>query len=433
MSIFMIGRLTRSEEESGRLDLVRATVVGRHAPTIAALAVVAAMNAVVAAAVIAATLALGLPVAGSLLFGACFAAVGFAFAGIASVTAQISENTRVAYGLAGAVLGAAFALRAAGDAGNGSLSWASIIGWAQKTRPYAGERLWPLALLVGLTIGSLVLAAVLSVHRDVGGGIVRPRPGPAHAAPVLGRSWGLPVRLNLGSVGWWAVGVALLGVAYGSVAENLEQIIGDNQALRDFLVASGITSLTDAYFSTTLFVLALVAGGFAVQASVRLRTEESALRAEPLLATPLSRVRWMMGHLAVAFVGSAVVVLAGGLGVGIAYAVVAGEPGQVVRLTVASAAEVPAVWVLVGIVAALFGLLPRATTAAWAALAACFVVGFLGEVLDLPHWVRQISPFEHVPSVPGGHVTMLPLLALVAIAAGGTLVGIGGFEHRDVG
>ncbi|RPI07452.1 MAG: ABC transporter permease, partial [Actinobacteria bacterium] len=44
MSLLMVSRLTRGEEDSGRLELVRSMPVGRRAPIAAAVWVVAAMN-----------------------------------------------------------------------------------------------------------------------------------------------------------------------------------------------------------------------------------------------------------------------------------------------------------------------------------------------------------------------------------------------------
>jgi ABC-2 type transport system permease protein len=48
MSIFLLNRSTRAEEDSERAELVLANVVGRHAPTAAATAVVALANVVIA-------------------------------------------------------------------------------------------------------------------------------------------------------------------------------------------------------------------------------------------------------------------------------------------------------------------------------------------------------------------------------------------------
>ena len=87
-----------------------------------------------------------LPLTGSLAMGASFTLLGAFFAGVALVAAQVTENTRVVYGIAGALLGASFVVRAVGDIGGGTLSWLSPIGVAQKARPYAGEQLLPLVV-----------------------------------------------------------------------------------------------------------------------------------------------------------------------------------------------------------------------------------------------------------------------------------------------
>ena len=67
-----------------------------------------------------ALIAQGLPVAGSVVFGVSFFLVGLVFGGVALLVAQVTESTRVVYGTAGAVLGAAFVLRALGDIGDGT-------------------------------------------------------------------------------------------------------------------------------------------------------------------------------------------------------------------------------------------------------------------------------------------------------------------------
>jgi ABC-2 type transport system permease protein len=432
MSLFMVGRETRAEEEAGRLELIRAMAVGRDAPVASTLLVVAGMNAAVGILVTLGLVALDLPTAGSVVLGVSFGALGLVFAGIAAVAAQVTGNTRVVYGISGALLGAAFVLRAAGDIGDGTLSWLSPIGWAQKARPFAGERWWPLLLAAGLALGLSGAAAVLASRRDVGAGLVAPRAGPRAAAPALGRPLGLAVRLQRGSVIGWTTGLFLGGAAYGWVADDVEDLVGDNETLRDVIARAG-GSLTDAYLSTALLMLALIGAGFAVSSTLRLRGEETALRAEPILATEVSRPRWVASHLVVALGGSVVVLAAAGLGVGLSYGATSGDLGQVARLAGAALAYVPAVWLLVGLAVALFGLAPRFTPLAWAALALCVVVGLLDEVLDLPAWLTNASPYGHTPLLPAAEVTILPLAVLAALAATLTSAGIAGFRRRDVG
>ncbi len=72
MSLLTVGRLTRGEEEGGRLELVRSLPVGSRAPTIAASLTVAAMSTAVGVLTTAVLLAQGLPAAGSIVFGVSF-------------------------------------------------------------------------------------------------------------------------------------------------------------------------------------------------------------------------------------------------------------------------------------------------------------------------------------------------------------------------
>lgn len=56
-----------------------------------------------------------------------------------------------------------------------------------------------------------------------------------------------------------------------------------------------------------------------------LRSDEEAERVEPLLASRVSRLRWAGSHLMIAVAGTAIVLVAGGLGVGFAYGVAASD------------------------------------------------------------------------------------------------------------
>ena len=431
MSLLLVNRMTRVEEDSGRLELVRSMAVGRHAPLAAALLLVTGVNVVVGALVAASLVAADLPVAGSIVFGASFTVLGVVFTALAAVTAQVAENPRVAAGTAGAVLGASFVLRAVGDIGDGTVSWLSPIGWAQKARPYAGERWWP--FLVALAAAGILtaVAAQLTARRDFGAGLVAPRPGPARGG--LGSALDLAARLQRGTVAWWAFALLLTGAAYGSIAEDIGDFVNDNEALEDLLAATGGAGITDSYLGFCLLTLALIAAGFALQAVLRLRSEESELRAEPLLATRTGRLTWVGSHLVLAVGGTLAVLAAGGLGTGVVYAAVAGDAGQVPRLVGAALVHAPAVWLVIGVTVALFGLAPRWAVAGWAVLGAGFVLGMFGPILDAPGWVLDLSPFEHTPLVPAEDLDLLPLAVLTALAAGLTAAGLAGFRRRDVG
>ena len=433
MSIFMIGRLTRGDEEAGRLELVRSLPVGLHAPALAALIVVAAMNAAVGVLSSATLIAEGLPAIGSLVLGASFTAVGLFFVAVALAAAQVTENTRVVYGSSGALLGLAYVLRIVGDIGDGTVSWFSPIGLAQKARPFAGERWWPLLALLAVAVALTAFAFRLALRRDLGAGLVPPRPGPSVAAPSLGHPLGLAMRLQRGALLGWGAGVLVTGIAYGWIAPTIDSFVANNKAFAQMLASAGAGSLTDTYFATSLRIMALVASGFAIQSALRLRSEESALRAESVLATPVARWRWAASHLVIGLAGSVGLMAVAGLATGVTYALAGGQWSSVPRLLGAAVVYAPALWLMVGLTMIVFGFAPRWVDVTWGILAACFVIGLLGVVLRLPGWVRQLSPFERTPALPADPMSLAPLVALTALAAVLLLGGLGGLRRRDIG
>lgn len=432
MGVLLVVRHTRAEEESGRTELLRAGRLGRHAGLTAASCVVGALGVLASGVIGAGLVLLGLPVGGSVAMAASFASVALVFTAIGAVAAQLTTTARGASGIGVAVLGAAFVLRAAGDAGGTWLSWLSPIGWAQALRPFADER-WTVLVLPLATTGVLLAVAVaLSSRRDVGAGLLATRGGPATASARLSGPLGLAVRLQRASLIAWCSGLFVLGLAYGSVGESVEQLAADNDAMAELIAASG-TDVVDAFFVVAATMLALIVGGLGLQSALRLRAEESAGRAEPLLATATSRQAVLGAHVLVAVVGSTVGLACAGVGLGTSHALLTGDAAQLPRLAAAVLAQAPAVWVLVGLAAALFGLLPRATPLVWAALAASVVIALLGEPLRLPDSVRDLSPYTHVPQLPEQTMSWPPLLALTVCSALLAAAGTWAFTRRDVG
>lgn len=431
MSIFLLIRHTRAEEDDERAEVILSSVVGRHAPLAAAVVVVSVANVVLALGCAVGFIALDYGVVGSLALAASMGAVGLVFVGVTAITAQLANSGRGAIGYASATLAAFFVIRALGDAGGIWLRWLSPIGWAQSVRAFAREQWWAILLCLTFAAILLVTAPWLSTRRDLGSGLIASHGGPARAARWLAHPIGFPVRLQRAPVIAWAIGLFITGATYGMIGDEIEQYVADNPVLVDMFTKKGL-DLTDSFFATGMLLLAMVATGFSISATLRLRTEENAGRADLMLAAPLARTRWMAGHLVVAVVGTTIILAAGGLGAGIAYAASTDDLSQIPRLLGAALVTVPATLVLVGIAIALFGLAPHAALMAWIALAVVSIVSYLGEILRLPHWLRMISPFDHVPSVPAESVRWMPIVVLLLVSAALVAAGGWGLRRRDI-
>lgn len=430
MAVFLTVRHTRAEEEAGRTELLRAGVLGRHAPLAAALLVVGGASVLVGGLIGVCLVGLGLPPSGSLLFGAAMACLGLAFVGITAVAAQVTEHARTARGIAVAVLGVAWALRSFGDVRENLATWLSPVGWVQAVNAFGHQRWWPLLLVLALVVLLTALAFLLTTRRDVGAGLVPPRPGSPRASRLLSSVPGLALRQQRSALFWWAIGLFLGGLAFGSFGEEVTTMLEDNPALQDVLGDSD--DLVAGYFGLILLILALVVGCFAVASVHRVRAEETAARAELLLSTPTSRTRWQLGWLVVTALGSVLVLLATGVGVVVADAVVSGSTERSLELLGATMAYLPAVAVIGGLAAALHGWAPRLGVLAWVVLAGCFVVGWLGDLLSIPDAVRNLSPFNSTPRMPQEGMDWAVVGGLSALALALLALAILGLRRRDI-
>ena len=439
MSIFIVIRHTRADEETGRIELVGSAAVGRHAAMTAGLLIALTANAVLAVVMSAALIPLGLPAAGSISLALAIAACGLVFTAVAAVTAQLADAGRSARGLAIGVLGVAYLLRAVGDSagaqGPGWLTWLSPIGWAELIRAFGAIRWWVLMLPLVTMFALGIAAGVLAAHRDYDAGLLPRRPGPAQAAESLRSPLALAWRLQRATLIGWISAALIYGVIIGSAAKGITGLLDSAELRRILVKLGGTAALTNAYLAAIMSFTGLIAAGYAISSVLRLRSEETDGRADPLLATSVTRISWGLSHLLIAAGGTIVILAATGLGTGLGYALRSpGGGSELGQLVGAGLAQVPAALVIGGVAAALFGLAPRFSAAgSWTALGLVVLILFLGSSLQLSHWLLDVSPFTHTPKLPGGTVSASALVWQCAIAVALAVVGLVGLRRRDIG
>ncbi|WP_188196581.1 ABC transporter permease [Nonomuraea sp. SYSU D8015] len=427
MNILLITRHTRAEEQTGRAELIRAAVVGRHAQLTAALIVSLIGNAVLAVLVAAAAIGIGFPAASALLFGASLAAAGLVFAAVAAVTVQLTEHPRGAGGFAGVALVVAWLLRGVGamqSLEGGPVFWLSPIGWSQQTRVLAGERWWPLALsalLAGLLFAG---AYTLASRRDLGAAVVAPRPGRAGAPAWLRSPFTLALRLQQAAIGWWAAAFLAVGLTLGGMTGGM--------ATTDLPIFPG-ADLGRAWISLMVFTGSLYTGVFAVLSVLRLRAEEVRGRVGPVLAGPTGRSAWLGSSLLVSALAVIALLTVYGAALGVGAAASTGDRGLVGEVIGASLLRIPEGLVLLAVPAALLGLAPRAAVGVgWAVLVYGGFVQVLGPYAGVPGWLQNTSVLSHLPWRPLGAFAPVATVVLTALAAALAILGLYGLRRRDL-
>ncbi|MDY6996342.1 MAG: ABC transporter [Actinomycetota bacterium] len=422
LAILTVIRHTRAEEESGTAELVAAAPVGRYARTSAALIVVAAVNVVLAATMTAAMTISGFAVEDTAAMCTGVTAVAMVFGAVAAVTAQMWRVARAATGAAMAVLALAALVRGIGDVIDNSgsiLSWFSPIAWAQQMRAFVDLRWWPLALLIGLTIALVAVAALLEVRRQYDDGTVASSGERPDARPV-GGVLGLHLVLQRGLLIGWTIGLFLSGLAFGSMTRSLRDAAETNELIARMLAAQG----NDGIYTTMTQFLAAAASAYVASAVLRVYADEQSGLGEVVLAGAVSRRRWLFGAVAATVASTAVLMFFAGLGNGLGAGTTTGEPETVLRLTLAGLAYLPALAVMAALAALAVAL--RRSWIAWLAVGFVITALYLGALLRLPGWLIDLSPIGRT-TVP----TDVPLVAMaVMVVAAAAITLLAGWLYR---
>ncbi|WP_406832067.1 hypothetical protein ABEG17_04355 [Pedococcus sp. KACC 23699] len=424
MSVLAVVRHTRQSEELGREEILGAGVVGRYASLTAATAVTLAANLALALMLALGLMLAGQPVAGSMVGGASIALVGVFFTGVAAVTSQLASTSRGAIGLASAGLGAAFGLAALGNM-TGTVdaaalrvtstwpTWLSPIGWGQQMRPFADDLWWPLGLAV-VGVGCLFLVSVtLAARRDVGRGMWPERRGASLASPALLSPFGLVWRLQRGTLLGWSLGLVGFGLIFGALSDQISGLTG--AATQWYKGFGGEADLLGAYWASMMQIAGTTVSIYVATIVLRLHHDEAQGTAESVLATAVSRLRWLGAYALNALAGATVLMGGFALAMGITGgSTLGGTPALLGDLVGAAAVQLPAIAVLGAAALAVTAVVPRWSPGlVWALVVATIVTGpMFGPSLGLPSWLLNLSPFTHVPNAPATAATPAPILGL---------------------
>nr|WP_134773077.1 ABC transporter permease subunit [Ornithinimicrobium flavum] len=436
MAVALTARGTRREEEAGRVDLLLASRIGRRGPLLAAVLVATAAVLVTGLACGAAMAVFGADPAGSVLYGLGIASLGFVFVGLTAVAAQVVEHSRAVWGIGLGLAVLAYLVRGIGALEQNALVWLSPHGWVDEVRAFGDARAWPLLLALGAGVGLVVVAFALLDRRDVGSALVEPRRSVDRASRALQTPLGLAVRQHRGAViGWAAVGGVLMGV-YGSLTQEVIDVITENRALAGLIgadVDAAAEVILRTVMSTFLLMLGMLVAAFVVAGVGSLRKEEETGRLEVGLSSQRSRSSWLGVHLLVLLAGALLVGVAGAAALGATTAAALGEPAWVGDVLRGAGAQVAPVLFFAGVSVALLGWRPRWHAAAWGVLAVAAVLAYLGPGLDLPELLLDASPFLAVGrDVVGQGASVTGVAVLVVLGVVLAVGGFVGFRRRDV-
>lgn len=154
---------------------------------------------------------------------------------------------------------------------------------------------------------------------------------------------------------------------------------------------------------------------YVVTLMLRLHHDEAQGTLEPVLATAVSRLRWLGAYALNALAGATTLMLGFALAMSITVgSVLGGARALLGDLLGAAVVQLPAIAVLGAAAVTAAAVVPRwSASLLWGLVVFSIVVGpMCGASLGLPSWLLNLSPFTHVPTAPAAAVTLAPMLGL---------------------
>ncbi|WP_456276693.1 ABC transporter permease [Bacillus sp. AK128] len=435
MSILLVTRQTRADEEEGRLEMIRSFPTGRLSYLNASLLIITITYVGLALITGFGLYALGIEsmdLEGSLLYGVALGATGLFFAGVTAVFAQLSESSRGTIGYSISVLLIAYLFRAITDVSNETLSWISPLAWVTKAEVYDKNNWWPILLLIGTSLVLYIIANYLNAIRDMGRGFLPSKPGKKYASSFLKSPIGLALRLQRTGMISWAIGMFVLGASYGSVLGDLETFFSDNEAMKQLLPPVEGVTLLEQFIPMLMIVISLLATIPPVMAMNKLKSEEKKDRIVHLLSKSVSRTRLLGSYFIISIINGLIMILLAAFGLwSVGTTVVAGGL-SFDTIFIAALSYYPATFVMISLAVFLIGISPKVTSFIWLYVLYSFLVLYLGGLFQFPDWVGNISPYGHVPQTPIEDFSFLPLVLLCSVGIGLTVIGFICFNKREI-
>lgn len=435
MSILLVGNSTREDEEAGRVEVIQSLPVGRLSYLMASLIAVVIVNLLLVILTGVGLVALDIPgidVKSSFLFGSILGVTGIFFGALTTLFAQVFETSRETIGLSFGVLIVAYLLRAIGDVSNETLSLLSPLGWIGRTDVFVDNNWWPIFLAKAVAIIFIGMACYLNAIRDLGAGFISTRKGRKHASPFLKSTFGLIFTMQRTQFIAWGIGAVILGAAFGAVLGDLETYYADIEFMEAFLPVNVGFSMTEQFIGLLMGIMAIICSIPTVIVVLKLKGEEHKNRTEHFYSRTISRNRVLGSYTLLAVVESIILQLLVVLGLWGAGVTVMDDTLALGTVIGTAIVYLPAMWLIIGMTVVFVGVIPKLSSVVWLYVSFCFIVIYLGALLEFPKWLKDISVFEHIPQFPAEDMTWFSIVVIMIITITLIVVGFIGYNKRDI-
>jgi ABC-2 type transport system permease protein len=232
----------------------------------------------------------------------------------------------------------------------------------------------------------------------------------------------------------WSAGVAAYFLLIGLLATAMLDFLRDNPLFAEFAARAGFVQLSsvEGYVASIFALLAVPIGAFAAARIAAAAHDEAAGRLTLLYSQPVARARWAAIEAGTVALGCVVLAAVAGLATwaGAAWVGAGLAPGDALWGAIS---VVPVALLCLGAALAALGWAPQSVLALGVLPAAGgYLLLVFADSFRWPGWVRDLSPFAHLASVPAEPMDVPGALGMLALAAALAVVGLAGYARRDL-
>lgn len=430
-NIILVTRNTRSEEETGRLEIIKSYPFGKLTDYASLFLVIFFINFLSFITIGFGLLLLnidGISLKGSLLFSAIISSTGVFFASISVLFSNLFDSSRNVYSSSFMVLGLSYLIRAIGDLNKNNLSFFSPLGWVLKSRAFTGNNYLYFILLLILSIFIFVVSLYLYLKRDMGDYIFKNKRKKENNSFLLTTPTGLILKLLTTGFVFWTIFIVVLAGSYGYLLSDIDSFMSSISYLA--LQSSNTDSIKQ--FIATIFPLmsaiSLIPVIITMLYSV---SEEKSGRLEIVLSKKIGKAFPLLNLIFIGVIQTLIVQILFALFFWLTGNSTLPEGLSYYMVTKASLMFVPTFGLFISISSLLVAVAPRLINTIWIYYGFCVFMMLFGETLDISRPIRKLSPFEWIGNYPIDSIEIEPLVAILFISFVLVLISIIFYIKRD--
>lgn len=417
MSILFVAKNSRGDEADGKLEMMMALPIRRQVILISNLINGIVLNLLLGCLLFSVLLFSGndaMDANSALVYSLSMSAFGILFVAITLMIAQLVLSASQVSGVSIGLLLIMYFIRAIGDTINVNISLLSPLGWLSRVYAYSENNSWPLLLMTSIAIILIFITVYLYHIRDIDEAFIHFQGYRRRALGYMKSPLGLQIKLQKKSLMFFGSGLFLLGLSYGSIFGELDEFFKDNAMLQAMLTnKSG--SYAEQFLPQLMMIMAMVSTIPTLIALLRVKKEIDKGYALAVLARPVSRIKYLMSFFIISSITAIVMMFLAGLGLYVGTLYSMDNPLKFGIVMGAALVYIPAILLFIGIGMLVIGCQLKLYVLLYTYLVYAFLVNYLGVLLNVQDWMKEITPYEHIPNIPVDDMNWLPLVFLFVI------------------